>query len=213
MRITKAIFSSCLLAATALAQSPRGFTPRTRHHLGVQYGDIELHLGEELPQSVPDASTPTVFSYRHLPGTYMILLTDLSIPFMFFPDNETSTLAPGLGKNRTTRLHWWQTDVTHDAWTSGFCYPNASALAPYAGPQPPSGDGFHQYVFWLFRQPDRFQAPPASLVSDWQDPGSDARFNFSVPALVAQVGEPISANFMRVENAGNPGAPTAPSGR
>ncbi|KAF2157441.1 hypothetical protein K461DRAFT_289758 [Myriangium duriaei CBS 260.36] len=208
----KNVLASCAVLATAvLAQSPAGFSPSTKVPLGVKYGDIELCPGEELPQAVPDAGNPSVFSLRPYPATYMILLVDLSIPFDLFPADETKTLVPGLGPNRTTRLHWWQTNVTRNPKTGTFVYPNNTALAPYAGPMPPQGDIFHDYVFWLFPQPKTFVPPSAAVVASYQDPGSTTRFNYSLPALVRQVGNPLAANYMRVENAANPGAPTKPT--
>lgn len=202
-------FSSLLLAATAMAQSPLGFSPSAVIPLGVKYNDTLLIASEKLPQAIPDDETPTAFSLIRYPQTYMLLLTDLDIPFFLFPANETSTLVPGLGPNRTTRLHWWQTGVTQQ--NGYFVYEANTALAPYAGPMPPQGDIFHDYVFWLFPQPASFVPPAAAVAGEFQDPGTTARFNYSLPDLVKQVGNPLAATYMRVENAANPGAPTSPT--
>lgn len=211
--IKTVLASAAILATGALAQTPSGFTPQTSHNLGVSYNGSVLIPSEELPQAIPDTFTPVVSSPGLYTDKYMLLLVDLSIPYDVtgYTAAQAATAVPGLGANRTTRLHWWQTNVTHNTSTGKFEYDSTTALAPYAGPQPPPNDTFHDYTFWLFPQPRNFVAPSAALVAEWQDYGSTARFNYSLPALVKQVGQPISGNYMRVENAGNAGAPTKAS--
>ncbi|PSK42097.1 hypothetical protein B9Z65_4011 [Elsinoe australis] len=208
MQFKNSLIASAALVASAVAQSPAGFSPSTKTPLGIKFGNTILFPNETLPQSLPDTVTPTPYSAIPYLSKYMLLLVDLSIPEYFFTDEQIATLVPGLGAGRTTRLHWWQTNVTHDILDGSFKYDSGAALAPYAGPQPPAGDSAHDYVFWLFPQPSNFVAPAAALAGEFDDPSSDARFNFSLPALAKQVGNPIAANYMRVENAANPGAVT-----
>lgn len=52
---------------------------------------------------------PSVAMNHPLPGHYMMMLADLSIPPIDI--NGAGTLALGLEPGRTTRLHWLQTDL------------------------------------------------------------------------------------------------------
>ena len=205
--------SVAALAASAAAQSPAGYSPSTPMNLGVSFNGSILIPSEELPQAIPDTFNPSVFAPGLYLDKYMILMVDLSIPYDVTPYTaaQIPSLVPGLGANRTTRLHWWQTNVTHNLATGAFVYDSTTALAPYAGPQPPPNDTFHDYTLWLFPQPRNFVAPAAAVAGEFQDLGTTNRFNFSLPALAKQVGQPIAANYFRTENAGNAGAPTKPT--
>lgn len=210
MHLTSTIAAGALFAASALAQSPPNYKPGTILPLGVNYGNTYLSPNESLPQSLVDTLSPSAYSPGIFANKYQLLLVDLVIPDAFVPGDN---LVPGLGVNRTTRLHWWQTNVTHASTNGSFLTGATPALAPYAGPMPPAGDIFHTYVFYLFNQPKSFVPPAAALAGEFQDPNTDARFNFSLSALAAQVGNPVLANYMRIENSANAGAPTsAPTG-
>jgi len=211
--VKSVLASAAALAASVAAQSPIGYTPSTIMPLGVSFNGSYLIPSEELPQSYPDNFNPSVFSPGLFLDKYMLLMVDLSIPYYVTPFNasQEASLVPGLGANRTTRLHWWQTNVTHNLATGVFEYNSSAALAPFAGPQPPPNDTFHDYTIWLFPQPRNFVAPAAAVAGEFQDPGTNNRFNFSLPALAAQVGQPLAGNYFRCENAGNEGAPTVPT--
>ncbi|GAB7337322.1 hypothetical protein MBLNU457_g2679t1 [Dothideomycetes sp. NU457] len=211
--VKSVLASAAALAASVAAQSPAGYTPSTFMPLGVSFNGDVLLPSEELPQAIPDTYNPSVFSPGLYLDKYMLLMVDLKIPYYVTPytEDQYSSLVPGLGANRTTRLHWWQTNVTHNLATGAFEYDSSTALAPFAGPQPPPNDTFHDYTIWLFPQPRNFVPPAAAVAGEFQDPGTTDRFNFSLPALAAQVGNPIAANYFRCENAGNEGAPTVPT--
>lgn len=205
MHFTSMVASSALLAASTMAQSPPNYSPGSSCTLGVNFGNTYLTANESLPQALVDSVNPSAFSPGVYLKEYLLLLVDLVIPDEFVPGTN---LVPGLGANRTTRLHWFQGGVTHNLLNGSFTY-NTSAYAPYAGPQPPQGDIPHDYVFYLFNQPSGFVPPPAALVAEWQDGGSSARFNYSLSALAAQVGNPIAANYMQVQSSLNAGAVTS----
>lgn len=67
---------------------------------------------------------------------------------------------------------------------------------------PPQGDEPHNYVLYLFEQPEGWK-PDLSKVAAYANESSLARMNFSVAALEAQVGKPIAANYFLVENENN----------
>ena len=151
------------------------------------------------PSSVADAAAPVISSNTTYPGTYTFAFVDLSIPPSKLPNGtDLSTLVPGLGAGRTTRLHWWMDGVTQ---SSDGTFTGSSTLAPYEGPQPPPGDSPHDYVLYLFNRPANF-TPPANAVAFYDAATylGDDRFNFSVTALAAQVGAPIAARYIQVQN-------------
>ena len=145
--------------------------------------------------------TPTTFSNGTFPDTYFLLFIDLSIPTSRFPANETPYLAPGLGPNRTTRLHWWAGNLTQT--TSGTFTNSSAALAEYGGPNPPLGDIPHTYVFYLFPQPANYTPLAAALAGDFVSASAAARVNFSLLAVIEQVGNPVASNFFRTQNPNN----------
>lgn len=202
MQYKTLLAATALLASGAVAQTPLGFSPETPNHLDVTVGSTYLIPGEELSQALTDSIIdPVISSTKSYPGTYLIALVDLSIPDYLLAPITPAELVPGLGTNRTTRLHWLQGNLTQAANHSFVS--TSPALAPYAGPQPPLGDIPHDYTYFFFKQPANYQPSAAALSGAFQDPAAFARFNFSVPALAAQLGAPIAGNYMRVENSGN----------
>lgn len=142
-------------------------------------------------------------------GSYTLLLVDLSIPvsILNLTAAAIASLSPGLGANRTTRLHWWQANLTPSA--NGSLVSTSSALAPYGGPMPPAGDVAHTYTFYLFAQPAGYSAP---ATDEYQSARAAARMNFSVAAAVQALGQPVAANYIRVQNLGNATASSAAGG-
>lgn len=154
-----------------------------------------------------DTVDPTISSDRTYSGTYQVALVDLSILRSQVNASDPSTLAPGLGQNRTTRLHWWQGNLTQSS--NGSFVSSSSPLAPYAGPMPPLNDIPHDYVFYLLNQPANFTPPASAVAGVYQSARSTARYNFSIADVVAQVGGPVAANYMRVQNMNNTANATA----
>lgn len=167
-------------------------------------------------------SYPTITYPSASPNTtYMVLLVDYSIPGRLINMSFPGTKAPGLGPNRYTRLHYWQTDVTFRS--NGTLANKTAPLAAYQGPAPPQGDGFHSYVFFLFPQTSAFvpPAPGTQFSAGTVDQGMN-RFNFDTLALSKQagVGSLVAGNYIMVQNAtatasgtraSGTGAPTASS--
>lgn len=129
----------------------------------------------------------------------MLLLLDLSIPLVSL--TNTTNLVPGLQADRTTRLHWWNLDVTQLP-NGTFTTPtsNSTSAALYGGPMPGAGDIAHTYTLYLLPQPANYTLP-AAIISGLYNPISVySRMNFSIEALVASVGEPVAATYFRVQN-------------
>lgn len=126
-------------------------------------------------------------------------MVDLSIPASRLVDEgaDPATLVPGLGEGRTTRLHYWQGNVTQSA--NGTFVASSPALAPYSGPMPPAGDGLHAYTFYLFAQPADYSVPAEAAAGTFQNISSSSRMNFSVTAQEADLGMPLAANYIRTE--------------
>lgn len=146
----------------------------------------------------------------------MLLLVDLSIPFTSIHANATSNLVPGLQPNRTTRLHWWTLDVKQSP-NGTFSTSNSNSTTPalYGGPMPPAGDIPHTYTFYLLPQPLNYSIPTAAQQAIYNPTSAYTRMNFSIEALIAAVGEPVAANYIRVHNAnsssGGAATTTAPT--
>jgi phosphatidylethanolamine-binding protein (PEBP) family uncharacterized protein len=75
----------------------------------------------------------------------------------------------------------------------------SAPVAEYQGPMPPKGDEPHNYVLYLFEQPEGWM-PDLREVAAYANVSSFARMNFSVAALEKQVGRPIAASYFLVEN-------------
>ena len=146
-----------------------------------------------------DSVTPTVSSSQTYPDTYTFALVDLSIPDYLIDTDDPSSLVPGVGPNRTTRLHWWQDDVTQGS--DGEFSSSSADLAPYQGPMPPAGDEPHDYVLYLFDAAGL--VPPPNAEAFYDDTTVDNRMNFSVQAIVDQVGAPLAARYFTVQNTGS----------
>jgi phosphatidylethanolamine-binding protein (PEBP) family uncharacterized protein len=127
----------------------------------------------------------------------------LNLPFFALPaTTDFASLVPGIGPNRTTRLHWFEYNVK--AIPPRQMLQNFSApVAEYQGPMPPKGDEAHNYVLYLFEQPEGWMPDQKAMASYANASDSFARMNFSVAALEKQVGCPIAANYFLVENENN----------
>lgn len=154
------------------------------------------------------ATQPTVSLNQTLNGTHMLLLVDLSIPQSTI--NTTGAQAPGLEPCRTTRLHWFQQNLTQ---TSNGTFTSTSApIAAYGGPMPPLNDVPHTYTFYLFPQPANFSLPAWDAGRVYNPISVYARMNFSVQAIAAGVGQPLAGNYIRVQNPNNTATGTASNG-
>lgn len=123
-------------------------------------------------------------------------MVDLLIPYSRLPEGtDTEYLVPGLYPNRTTRLHWWGGNYTHSNTTKLFTN-SSDAIAAYGGPAPPAGDIPHDYVEYLFLQPEGY-VPPAQVGGELYPSSGTNRFNFSVTELAAEVGRPLAANWFQ----------------
>lgn len=159
-------------------------------------------------QTVADAAQPAVYYNTYddhktrKPDTYILTMVDLSLPFFALPPTtDFASLVPGVGPNRTTRLHWFEYDVTASG-RFGALVNRSLPIAEYEGPQPPAGDIPHDYVVYLFKQPAGYKAP-VDKRAYYADETSFARMNFSVQALVDEVGVPVAANYFRVQHEGD----------
>ncbi|TKA58971.1 hypothetical protein B0A55_11683 [Friedmanniomyces simplex] len=192
-------FATLALAALVQGQTPPKTFPAAEQSLQITWNGQNLAANQTLPQSL--VMTPPIVSVNYTMAgaeTYMLVLADLSIPGSWLP-NTTSPLdiAVGMIPDRTTWLQWLQTDLTQAA--NGTLYSSVAPVAPYGYPNPPSGDGLHTYVFYLFPQ----TCGNGSLVGlnagrDVYSTSAPDRLDFNLDDLAATAGFPIAANYFRV---------------
>ncbi|KAI4730663.1 hypothetical protein E4T49_01606 [Aureobasidium sp. EXF-10728] len=198
-------------AQLATAATPPGSNPQVPNTLGITFGKNIVQPGEMIEQAVADAGQPTLYTphpklnnrniKKHPKHNkpYIFTMVDLNLPFFALPPTtDFSSLVPGIGPNRTTRLHWFEYNVY--AVPPAQHLQNFSApVADYEGPQPPQGDEPHNYVIHLFEQPEGWK-PDQKAVESYRDEAGLGRMNFSVQALEGQVGRPVAANYFLVQN-------------
>ncbi|THZ29090.1 hypothetical protein D6C91_01647 [Aureobasidium pullulans] len=198
------------------AATPAGSSPQVPNTLGLVFANNVVKPGELIAQSVVDAAQPSVYApnprnrnrglKKHKPKkdqTYLFTLVDLNLPYFALPNTtDFASLVPGIGPNRTTRLHWFEYNV-HAIPPHQQLQNFSAPLAEYQGPMPPQGDEAHNYVLYLFEQPEGWK-PEVGAMQRYNNAGdSFARMNFSVEALSEQVGRPIAANYFLTENENN----------
>ncbi|CCD47715.1 hypothetical protein BofuT4_P036950.1 [Botrytis cinerea T4] len=110
-----------------------------------------------------------------------------------------STLTPGLAPNTTTRLHWWQGNYTlAPSSSSSSLNPlflnSTNSIAAYTAPRPRDSTN-HTYAFYMFAQPANYFVGEEAANGTYYEETTEARFNFSLKAVVESVGEPVAANW------------------
>ena len=133
-------------------------------------------------------------------------MIDLSIPSSRVNLSELDPaqlpLAPGLGANRTTRLHFWQAGLTFA--NNGTLINTTDPVARYNGPMPPARDIPHDYVFYLFQQNAGFAPPPEDSPFNVNNVNAESinRMSFDVQRFAdgEGVGELVAANYFQVQN-------------
>lgn len=126
----------------------------------------------------PDITTPVWDSNSRA----VVLIVDMDVP-----RNGT----------RVQLLHYLASNITLARDNRTLVLPvSASAEAPYRQPSPPVGDFPHAYTVLLFPQPANFSIPAAfaQVLTD--------RVFFNTSAFVAatRLGNPMAANYFRVQN-------------
>ncbi|PYH87478.1 hypothetical protein BO71DRAFT_393390 [Aspergillus ellipticus CBS 707.79] len=190
----KSLAAVALGATIAGAQSPPGYPPSTSNYLGVEFNSTIIQPGHFVDAALI-VDQPLVFpaNASHSPGTkYQVFMLDLSIPSMADTADTGYPLVPGIAANDTTRLHWWQGNLTVQ---DGVLVNSSAPLAPWNEPAP-QGSAAHYYAFYLFAQPASWSPSEAILDGLYLDPTGDARYNFSLVAVEEQVGAPVAANYL-----------------
>ncbi|PYI02729.1 hypothetical protein BO78DRAFT_453294 [Aspergillus sclerotiicarbonarius CBS 121057] len=188
----KSLAAIALAAGMAGAQSPPGYIPSSSTYLGVEFNTTVIAPGRFIDASLV-ADAPVTFPDKTSsdPLTYQVFMLDLSIPSMAVTADPGYPLVPGIAANDTTRLHWWQGNLTVQ---DGILVNSSGALAPWNIPEP-EGTADHYYAFYLFAQPADWSPSAAALNGLYLDTSSDSRYNFSLVAIAEQVGEPVAANY------------------
>lgn len=145
--------------------------------LSVQYGTIEVNLGNEItPFDVKDE--PKVQWNADSDSYYTIAMVDPDAPSRTDP------------KFREV-LHWLVGNI------KGSDIAGANHIAVYFGSGPPKGTGLHRYVFMLYKQPEKltFDEPKSPKNSRAN------RFNFNLRNFVQKykLGEPLAGNFFQAQ--------------
>ncbi|TKR66808.1 hypothetical protein L596_023046 [Steinernema carpocapsae] len=132
--------------------------------------DFEMELGTKvIPSTVQ--SVPWV-TWDMDPNTLYTLV-------MIDPD----TPSPTKPVTREWR-HWLVTNIPEDNVKGG------EIITNYAGPTPPPGDGFHRYVFLVYKQPGEIDAGDVKSA----DRGS---FKVADFAREYRLGDPVAGNFFQ----------------
>ncbi|KAI4854100.1 hypothetical protein E4T45_04087 [Aureobasidium sp. EXF-8846] len=187
---------------------------------GVQFAAAALTPGSEpqlIDQAVADAAQPTPYA-RHArlnnrnlkkrknppeDKSYLFTLVDLNLPFFALPNTtDFASLVPGIGQNRTPRLHWFEYNV-HAIPPRQQPQTFSAPVAAYQGPMPPKGDEPHNYVLYLLEQPEGWMPDQKAVAAYANASDSFARMDFSVKALEMQVGRFVAANYFLVGNENN----------
>ncbi|TKA68009.1 hypothetical protein B0A55_10539 [Friedmanniomyces simplex] len=226
---TRHPFATLALGALVQSQTPPRTFPAAEQSLQITWNGQNLAANQTLPQSLVMTPPIVSVNYSMAGAeTYMLVLADSSIPGSWLP-NTTSPMdiAVGMTPDRTTWLQWLQTDLTQAA--NGTLYSSVAPVAPYGYvrflyssvldsnvtaaaaaaaadyalptryPNPPSGDGLHTYVFYLFPQ----TCGNGSLIGlnagrDIYSTSAPDRLDFNLDDLAATAGFPIAANYFQV---------------
>ncbi|KAK4546599.1 hypothetical protein LTR36_001816 [Oleoguttula mirabilis] len=199
--------AALLLAASVFGQTPPGTQPSTNKKLGARYNTTEVTPNILLPEALV-ATGPTVYLHETLNGTHMVMLVDLAIPQSSI--DTTGPQAAGLEDCRTTRLHWYQPNLTQTS--NGTFVSNSTPIATYGGPMPGLNDIAHTYTLYLFAQPANFELPAWDAGRTYDPISVYARMNFSVEAIAGVAGSPVAANYFRVMDPSNNATGTASNG-
>ncbi|KAM0129568.1 hypothetical protein ACHAO1_008427 [Botrytis cinerea] len=192
-----------ICAALTRAQTPADSWPSTSRNIGSAFQNITVTPGKWIsPSDV--TSQPTIYLTTPLNpnpnASYMLLMLDLSIPSSDVTTASLySTLTPGLAPNTTTRLHWWQGNYTlAPSSSSSSLNPlflnSTNSIAAYTAPRPRDSTN-HTYAFYMFAQPANYFVGEEAANGTYYEETTEARFNFSLKAVVESVGEPVAANW------------------
>lgn len=94
-------------------------------------------------------------------------------------------------------LHWLQPDIK--LGQDGVLAAGAtSAIAPYIGPAPPPFAAPHRYVFYVYEQPEGFDAGKFRFVPEGQVPAVTKRMFYDADKFVREAGlaEMVAANYL-----------------
>ncbi|KAM0136039.1 hypothetical protein ACHAP3_004658 [Botrytis cinerea] len=190
-----------ICAALTRAQTPADSWPSTLRNIGSAFQNITVTPEKWIsPSDV--TSQPTIYLTTPLNpnASYMLLMLDLSIPSSDVTTASLySTLTPGLAPNTTTRLHWWQGNYTlAPSSSSSSLNPlflnSTNSIAAYTAPRPRDSTN-HTYAFYMFAQPVNYFVGEEAANGTYYEETTEARFNFSLKAVVESVGEPVAANW------------------
>lgn len=163
----------------------------------------DFAIGPSLPLSVTlNPSNRTI-----TPGTLVSQQDTLAAPNIQAPKADDSAIYVALMIDSTFPvLHLLQPNLVASA-TNGTLIPspsnNDTALvgSPYVPPQPPAGDGAHDYIILLYPQPDDWNIPanysninPPSVAEDVMG------FDFADFVAASGLGDPVGANWWREVN-------------
>jgi hypothetical protein len=225
MKFTTA-FSSFLLAAPALAQTPIGFAPSTNVTLDVYYGTqyispglivkkSSLHCPTSLqPYQSNDQPYSNTKSPNHRPNQYHVIRKIpprydwyYSLPLPSISCEMLTSLTLDIdgssGGRATTVLHALLSDYAPaNTLLNNTSVLKTSATGPssYFGPAPPAGTpATHRYVFVLHEQPANFAVPAAHKQA------VSSRFGIDWVAFVKDAGlkAPVAGNYLQVRSGDN----------
>ncbi|KAJ8966399.1 hypothetical protein NQ317_009631 [Molorchus minor] len=88
--------------------------------------------------------------------------------------------------------HWLVVNIPEENIEDG------DTLVEYIGPAPPKGNGFHRFVFLLYKQPDEIDCSGERTISNTC---AEGRLAFCITSFAKKykLGEPIRGNFFQAE--------------
>ncbi|TAQ90918.1 hypothetical protein B7494_g815 [Chlorociboria aeruginascens] len=149
--------------------------------LGVIINGKAITTKQYIPRAEAQSTPEISYAVPKSSATYLVVALDLDAPFPSF-----GVLGP--------ILHWIQPGFKagpNDTLTS-----NEPFIANYIGPAPPPGSSPHRYTFFLFEQPEGFDAKkyaPAGgkPLSNWHR----MRYDLDSWQKDAKLGEPLAVNY------------------
>ncbi|KAJ8952506.1 hypothetical protein NQ318_003302 [Aromia moschata] len=144
------------------------------HKLTVEYPDVAIEEGTVIKPF--QAKSPPCVSWEYGRGCfYTLCMIDADTPCRMKP----------IAKEW---CHWLVVNIPEDDVDAG------ETIAEYVGPLPPWGNGFHRYIFLLYRQPCEIDCDCEKRLTDKTAEGRTL-FSIAKFAETHAIGLPVAGNF------------------
>ncbi|EHY54130.1 hypothetical protein ABEF92_008286 [Exophiala dermatitidis] len=208
IHLISALLSACSTILHVRAQSAPGFPIQVKAtqnlRVDFQSSNLDVDPAGALLQREDLLDPPTVQGPKGSTATLTFML--------FMVDQDVAT---DNSNGRQQLLHFFQPNLSGgsevlfaDQDADNF---TSVPAASYIPPSPPAGDGPHRYTLLLYSQPQDFQVP--NSFQDFFATKNSVRVGWDMAgfAEAAGLGEPVAANWFRVQNGDSTGTTGAVS--